>query len=120
MNAKHRNRETARRKAINQAGNSSLKRNGLDQARDFVLDYVRGVLDDQMGSDDEAAYINITDLVHDALFALEKEHAELGHLPLFMQIKKWSEGEVLRVMNERGFVFDYPVTHFTFSRLESE
>jgi len=120
MNAKHRNRETARRKAINQAGNSTLKRNGLDQARDFTVSFVRQVLADQMGSDDEAAYINITDLVHDALFALEEAHPELGDMPLFMQIKKWSEGEVLRVMNERGFVFDYPVTHFTFSRVESE
>jgi len=113
MNAKRRKHATAERKQAN------AKRNGLDIARNSTLSFVREVIDDRMGfSDVGGAYIDLTHLVHRALKSLEENHAELADMVPFMQLKSWVEGEIQRIMYARGYVFDYPVTTLTFSRVE--
>jgi len=107
MNAK----QTQRKQA-------NAKRKALDMARNFVLDFVLEELDDEVELGDAGACIDMSDLAHKALTALENAHPQFKDMHLFMQVEKWAEVEVHSIMLERGYSFDYPITLLSFSLVE--
>jgi len=112
---------TAMNATQTQRKQANAERKAINLARNFTLDFVREVFDDEMGFGKTGACIDLTDLAYKALWALEDAQPELEDTILFLfnRVEKWSECEVQSIMHKRGYAFDYPTTLLSFSRVES-
>jgi len=97
----------------------NAERVALNTAREFVLDFVVDELYEELKDRKSCVCLDITDLAHEALTALEEKHPELKEMHLFHQVERWAESEAHGMMHARGYKFSYPSTLLSFTLLEN-